>query len=356
MTRTYYRIDRAFQGVGRITACYRSEGERNKRDAFVTWLVDTGRRDVLKAIAGGRLALDEAYSAHGAGRLDFTPRSAVLQRPLTEAKEAWLPMSAAAPATRARYGKGFAFLARLDVLRADATIADLEFADWRRAYNQVGQMHPVAWNRMRSAVSRFLSMTLGGKFDPFRLKVINPDTFPRAKEAEGRVPDLSPDVFAAILAKVPEALRPCYVTLAVTGLRPGEYVRCEATSLLEHTHALQVPGTKTAASAATIRIDEELWPWVTAAIPCPVSQDALYRTWKAACVAAEHAELVLYDLRHFYGQQLADAGEPEARIQVGLRHATASMTRRYTKQRDRGATAKTMAQVLGPPLKLVAGV
>ena len=78
-------------------------------------------------------------------------------------------------------------------------------------------------------------------------------------------------------------------------------------------------------------------------------------SWKAACRAAKHAELTLHDLRHFHGQQLAAAGQPEARIQVALRHATAAMTRRYTKQRDRGETARTMAEVLGPPLRLVAG-
>jgi hypothetical protein len=31
---------------------------------------------------------------------------------------------------------------------------------------------------------------------------------------------------------------------------------------------------------------------------------------------------------------------------LGLRHATASMTRRYTKQRDKGENARTMANVL----------
>jgi len=87
----------------------------------------------------------------------------------------------------------------------------------------------------------------------------------------------------------------------------------------------------------------------------PVSQDALYRHWKAACSDAGHTDLTVHDLRHFFGQQLAAAGQPEARIQLGLRHATAAMTRRYTRQRDRGEAARAMAEVLGPPLKLVSG-
>ena len=54
----------------------------------------------------------------------------------------------------------------------------------------------------------------------------------------------------------------------------------------------------------------------------------------------------IHDLRHCYGQWLADARVPEARIQVGMRHTTAAMTRRYTKQRDKGENARTMADVL----------
>jgi len=63
-------------------------------------------------------------------------------------------------------------------------------------------------------------------------------------------------------------------------------------------------------------------------------------------VAAAPTDLRLHDLRHCFGQWLADAGVQEARIQTGLRHTTAAMTRRYTMQRDNGENAKTMADVL----------
>ena len=73
----------------------------------------------------------------------------------------------------------------------------------------------------------------------------------------------------------------------------------------------------------------------------------LRRYWHRALAAAEApTDLRLHDLRHCYGQWLADAGVSEARIQVGLRHASPSMTRRYTKQRDQGENAKTMADVM----------
>lgn len=47
-------------------------------------------------------------------------------------------------------------------------------------------------------------------------------------------------------------------------------------------------------------------------------------------------------------QWLVDAGASEARVQVGMRHATAAMTRRYAMQRDKGENAKLMANLLLP--------
>ena len=98
--------------------------------------------------------------------------------------------------------------------------------------------------------------------------------------------------------------------------------------------------------AQTIPLSAELWAWARRAIPCPIKQDQLYRLWKKACKAAGAGDLRLYDLRQAYGQWLVDAGVPEARVQVGMRHKTAGMTRRYTKQRDRGSNAAVMTTVL----------
>jgi integrase len=82
-------------------------------------------------------------------------------------------------------------------------------------------------------------------------------------------------------------------------------------------------------------------------VPSPLGYQWLRRHWKDACRAAGAAhDLRLHDLRHCYGQWLANAGVGEARIQTGLRHATATMTRRYTKQRDKGENAKTMGDIL----------
>ena len=135
--------------------------------------------------------------------------------------------------------------------------------------------------------------------------------------------------------------------MVATGIGPGEFVRCEPEDLLPHSRALRVHGTKEGRKGTqTIPLSAELWTWARRAIPCPVTQDCLYRQWKRACKAAGAGELRLYDLRHAYGQWLVDAGVPEARVQVGMRHKTAGMTRRYTKQRDRGSNAQVMTAVL----------
>ncbi len=60
-------------------------------------------------------------------------------------------------------------------------------------------------------------------------------------------------------------------------------------------------------------------------------------------------DLRLHDLRHAHAQWLSDNGIPEARIQTAMRHRTPSMTRRYTVQRDKGETARTLGEVLFRP-------
>jgi hypothetical protein len=41
-----------------------------------------------------------------------------------------------------------------------------------------------------------------------------------------------------------------------------------------------------------------------------------------------------------------NAGQSEASVQTTMRHATASMTRRYARQRDHGANAAALADAL----------
>ena len=87
-------------------------------------------------------------------------------------------------------------------------------------------------------------------------------------------------------------------------------------------------------------------PLVKAAVPSPLGYKWLHQHWYRARAAVGAGDVRLHDLRHCFGQWLSDAGVAEARIQVGMRHATAAMTRRYTKTRDKGENARVLADVL----------
>ncbi|MGH7548817.1 MAG: tyrosine-type recombinase/integrase, partial [Gemmatimonadales bacterium] len=200
------------------------------------------------------------------------------------------------------------------------------------------------WNHLRRAVSHFLTLHLGDVHHPFRRAVVR--AIPKRKE-RSRVPDLPPALFWRIVQAAPEYVRAAYVTIAALGLRVGEYLALTRDHLLPHTCAVNVPGTKTAGSADVVRVDERVWPWVLAGVPSPLQYKWLRLHWKRALAAVgAPADLRLHDLRHCYGQWLAEAGLPEAQIQTGLRHATAAMTRKYTTMRDKGESARTMADVL----------
>jgi len=206
----------------------------------------------------------------------------------------------------------------------------------------------------RAFSQRRTSSVLRDKYNPFRRGVVA--RFPKAEEPE-RVPDLPVGLFWTILNHIPLALRPCYVTMVAAGLGPKEFVSCEAADLLPDSFGLLVTGHKNGRKGRTpVYFSEALWPWVTAAVPCSVPKDLLADHWKRACRKAGRGDLRLYDLRHCFGQWLTNAGVPDALIQTGMRHRTAGMTRRYTKQVHKGQTAAAMGTLLVvPPLALASG-
>jgi integrase len=357
------RIDRTFPRVGRIavsSGC-QTRAEFAKRDAMLSALDDKGMYDLLLALKQGKATVADLYDAHLHGTLkalqqDLAGDGHILRRPLWAAVDAWVPTSAAAAATRARYEVSLDALERSGVLPATATVADLGTVDWRALEIRWG--HSAAdWNNLRRSVSAFLTAILDteelpGVHHPFRVKMFGKRNkkfrFPIRPEIE-RVPDINPELFHAVVMQAPEFIRPCFITLAATGLRVGEYLRLTDTDLMPHTCAIRVPGSKTAGSSATIRVDPALWPWVTAAVPAPVRYAWLRKYWKRALLAAEaDVTLRLHDLRHCTGQWLTDAGRPEASVGKSLRHASAAMTRRYTNQTDKGANASAMARILAP--------
>jgi integrase len=344
-----YRIDRRFAGVGRIwtSSGAKTQAGYQARLHLLYSLHERGRADILRLIKAGELSVTEVYEADKEGKLDtLTGDRALLSRNLWQAVEAWAPADTK-DATKKRYATSFASLKRTGVLKGDARVQDLEHVDWRTLQG-TWQGGPADWNHMRRAVSHFLTVYLNDVHHPFRRSVVK--AIPLQKE-QARTPVLPPTLFATILEHIPEAYRPAYITVLCLGLRIGEYLRLTPGHLMESACAVQIPGTKTAASQATMYVDARLWPWIVAAVPSPLSYDWLRRYWKRALKAAgAPLDLTLHDIRHCFGQYLANAGVGEARIQVGLRHSTASMTRRYVMQRDQGENAKALADVVLPVL------
>jgi integrase len=199
---------------------------------------------------------------------------------------------------------------------------------------------------LRQAVSHFLTIHLGDLYHPLRRSVVSVQAFPKRVEME-RVPDLDLTTFWRVVGRAPEHVRPAFVALVVLGLRTGEYFRLREHHLHPLTKQVSVPGTKTAGSAAVLRVAAELWPWITAAVPAPVAYTWLRKYWKRALKAAgADTTLRLHDLRHLTAQVLVNAGQTEASVQTTMRHATPSMTRRYARQKDRGENAAALARAM----------
>jgi integrase len=237
----------------------------------------------------------------------------------------------------------FKKLERVGVLPAEAPVSALTGVDWK-ALAKRWEGSGADWNHCRRAVSHFLAEHLGDVYHPLRRAVMK--RYPKQAECE-RVPDLDVPTFWRVVEQAAEHVRPAFVTLVALGLRVGEYLRLRETDLHPITKTVSVPGTKTAGSVAVLAVDPELWPWVVAGVPAPVGYKWLRIYWKRALEAAgADVTLRLHDLRHLTAQLLVNAGQSEASVQTTMRHATASMTRRYAVQWDRGENAAALARVL----------
>jgi integrase len=193
-------------------------------------------------------------------------------------------------------------------------------------------------------VSRFLTDQLGSVHDPFRVRVA--DAIPVLDENE-REPDITPELLWKIVHAVPEHVRACYVALAASGMDTGEYLALTEDNLHPLTCTISAPGTKTKARRATISVDPRLWEWVVRAVPAPVQYKWLRLYWKRSLAAVKaDTTLRLKDLRHCCGQWAVNEGVAEAKVQTQLRHSTSTMTRRYTKSKDRDEVAHAVADHL----------
>jgi len=305
-----------------------------------------GRLDVLRALKAHHVTVAEVLDADRSGQLDALMASLTPcpeRAPLWAAVQAWLGPAEHRGPTVTRYATSWAKLERLAVLPATAAVADLATVDWK-GLRRTWEGSPSDWNHARRAVSHFLSVHLGDTYHELRRAVVK--GIPKQAERE-RVPDLDVPTFWQVVHAAPEHVRPAFVALVALGLRMGEYLRLTPEHLHPITKTVSIPGSKTATSAAVLKVDPDLWPWIVQAVPAPVTYGWLRRYWKQALEAVgADVTLRLHDLRHLTAQLLVNAGQSEASVQTTMRHATASMTRRYAKQKDRGENAAALARVL----------
>lgn len=354
MARTREKTDRRIRrdltrmGVGilQITSPATTRRGIERHHAIVDRLVEDSQVDVLRALKVKQVSLDELVDLERQGKLSGANvlASVQLQRPLFEAWAAVEDRMGKGDAGRRRYHVSRLALERKGAphITGDTLVADLVKVDWEALRTAWGGSL-ADWMHLRRAVSRFLTVVLGDKYHPYRRQVV--ERIPWIKEP-GRTPDLSPERFWMIVEAAREDARAAFVTLAATGMRVGEYLRCTTDNLLPATASVRVPGTKTEASAAVIQVDERLWPWVVAGIPAPLQYKRLRELWQQACAQVEAKGLVLHDLRHCHAQWATDQGMGLSRVAGSLRHASTSMTERYARTADTRHVSSAVADAM----------
>lgn len=365
------RIRRRLKKLGlpdlQVASGARTKKELTRAEAVVDKLIADRQVGVLRALMekdperrialAALVDLDRRNELAGGGIL----ATVAMRERLTDAVSRFM---GGAGGTAKRYRVAFLALQRKAALAADARLADLATVPWDRLAKQWGATGD-DWMNMRRAVSRLLSLSLGDKYHPARREIMKAiPTQPTQKRAS----ELTPELFDAVLAAAREDMRPAFMALLLTGMRANEYLACRRTHLRPARLAVVVPGTKTAGSAAEVRVDASDWPWITAGIPAPVrGYRALRKQWCRACAGAGIATFRewteeapdgrklereqyegpgLHALRHAHGQWAADAGIPLTQIKASLRHATLSMTARYAEHAGKGEVARSLSRTL----------
>lgn len=351
-----FQFDRAFPGVGRIK---RTSGTQNlrefrRRDALLTKLYETSALDVLRAFKDGKITIEEIVEADRGNHVALSLARLATTAPLPDAIEAVLPRMGTAPSTRDRYRRSLARLLTVAPELQAARVGDLAAVDWR-VVNERWHGSAADWNNMARALSRFLSVHLSDKYHPLRREVMR--EVPRRAEVP-RTPDQSVELFLKLVAAMPVPAQPCFLVLALTGMRIGEYVWADRSSLRPETRSVVVRG-KT--GEGVVYLTDEGYAIATAAIPCPLAPaptpgqtthqikryGMMWRLYRQAQQTVGVSGLRLHDIRHLFGQTAADAGVATVQTQAQLRHADPKMTRRYEMPAQARAAAVAVAQRLG---------
>lgn len=353
------RLERVVPGRGRVSVRTgaRAAAEHKARIALFDRLLEAGQLEAIYLLLDKKLTWVELRQAQRKNRLqsDTLAADIAITRGLWSAMAATLPKMGRSGSTRDRYDLAFSQLQDkgADFLPPGAMVADLKSVPWGELFALMHNLSPASRNRVRSALSAFLTVFLGDKFHPFRREVMKAVG---GMEDEATPPkEITLEEFWTNLNATDEAIRPIILTLAGSGLRIGELLQCNEVSA-KRLPLIYIPGGKTGSGEASI--SPELLPFARQAIPCNIAprpkvwrgvqNDARYRRIYKAMRKASDATQIPWGphyLRHLYAQ-IATDNLSAVLAQQGLRHATSSMTEKYAKRK----TTKQVAAVVGSAL------
>jgi integrase len=339
-----FRFDRVFAAVGRIThrSGTRSRQEFKRRDGILLKLYEASQLEVLRAFKRGDIAMEQLVEMDRVGRLKEADLLAelALSRSLWDTVAEYLPRLGKGEQTRRRYAVSLTKLRSRagEWLPANSRVRDLLEVDWNRLESEWGGS-AADWNHLRRAISTLLTAITGDVYSSMRRRVLRDCPL---RHEQPRTPDLPGPDFWHLVNATPEHARPCYIVLAVTGMRLGEYLRCDVANLSEASHSIAVPGTKTAASKAVIHVHPDFWPDIVQGIPSPLQRKWLSIYFKRAAASIGKPELRIHDLRHVFAQLADEAGCTAEQTMVAMRHTNPAMTRAYKQRRDKGEVANAV--------------
>lgn len=358
------RFNRVFPApVGRI---HKSSGARTlrefrKRDAILTDLAEEGQLDVLLAFKRDDVTIEQLVQAKRKKRLasaslmaDIKLKSRLWDKDEKERGAVTTTIAAmrCSQATKDRYTVAFSQLEAIaaEHLPDDATVAQLAAVPWATILD-AWKVAPATRNRLRSAVSAFLSRFLDDKYHPFRRAVVK--SIPLYEEPTDDPKSITPDEFWTLMDHVPDPAVPCFVTMAASGMRVSEYLAADRIRrvVLGNREVIEIRFAKGKTGSGVAYADVDYEAYVRAAVPCRIAKaparlgkcqnDARYkRLRKIFAKASEKTGIVatIHYLRHLFGQMASD-DVPQSDVQRALRHKTSKMTERYTNRKVRGNVA-----------------
>jgi integrase len=351
-------IDVRLTGFGRFRCSAQTPRATvlHRRVLLARLLAEQGQFEVLRALKARRLAWSQVEEAQKKQRLADAAlmTDLLVKRPLWPAIEATLPKMGRSERTQESYRVALNRLRVVAQLGDEATVADLMRDDWAELLEAWTGKSAATKNSIRRGVSRFLTRYLGDKLHPFRRAVLAEDRWPWLKVRK-RIRGIPADQFWPLMAKVPKRLVPCFVTLAASGMRVGEYLNDAQLELDDVNHMIYPEG-KT--GPKEYAVDPSLWHYVRQAVPCRICRmtavpkrleyDPRYKKlYRALRDAGETLGLAvtIHDLRRFYVRTGVEAvGQSKTQDAVG--HATAAMTQDYARWHTKHEVAQAVAQAL----------